>query len=101
MKTIPLGAVPGQTLSVSLAGQAARIELQTRRGNLYMTLTNAGFPVVTNKLCRNEQRLLLDAQYQGFVGDFAFVDTQGDTDPEYAGLGLRYFLLYFEAADLA
>lgn len=104
MKAIPLGAVPSQTLSVVLAKQAARITLTTKRGNLYFSLTNSGAPVVTNRICRNEQRLLLDAQYQGFVGDFAFVDTQGDTDPVYLGLGAapaaRYYLLYFEASDL-
>lgn len=101
MKAIPLGAVPYQTLSVTLAQQATRIALRTMRGALYFTLLKDGLPVVTNRVCRNEQRLLLDAQYQGYIGDFAFVDTQGDTDPVYAELGSRYYLLYFEAADLA
>ena len=32
--------------------------------------------------------------YLGFVGDLLFVDTQGVSDPDYTGLGTRYFLIY-------
>ena len=32
--------------------------------------------------------------YLGFIGDLLFVDTQGVSDPDYTGLGTRYFLIY-------
>lgn len=98
---IATSAVPSQTLSVTLAGQAAQIALRTIGSNLYFSLQNAAVPVVTTRICRNKQRLLIDAGYEGFVGDFFFFDSQGDTDPQYLGLGIRYALYYLEASDLA
>ncbi len=32
--------------------------------------------------------------YLGFIGDLLFIDTQGTSDPDYTGLGTRYFLVY-------
>jgi hypothetical protein len=34
-------------------------------------------------------------EYLGFIGDLAFFDTQGMTDPDWTGLGSRYILGYF------
>lgn len=97
---IPLSAVASQTFSVNVGGQPAQITLRTMAGSLYFTLQNGTVPIVSTRICRNVQRLLLDAQYQLFVGDFFFEDTQGDTDPQYLGLETRYFLYYLEASDL-
>lgn len=101
MKVVPLTAVPGQTLSIVLGNQPVQIALATRNAELYFTLSVGNVFVTKNRICRNAQRLLLDSQYHGFAGDFAFIDTQGDTEPVYEGLGSRYFLIYFESADLA
>lgn len=46
-------------------------------------------------LCRNRVYLVREA-YLGFRGDLAFVDTAGNDDPQYAGLGTRWPLLYLE-----
>ena len=101
---IPLGAVAGQTFSINLGNQACLIELRTLGlgvdAHLYFSLTVSGSPIVTTRVCRNRQRLLLDAQYRGFQGDFMFIDTQGDTDPAYTGLGTRYVLVYILQAEL-
>lgn len=101
MLHIPLSAVANQTTYVTLAGQPAQISLRKIGGSLYFSLQNGTVPIVTARICRNMQRLLLDAQYQPFVGDFFFTDTQGDTDPQYLGLDTRYFLYYLSASDLA
>jgi hypothetical protein len=100
MQTIPVTAVPSQSFAVTLANQACAISLTTRNGKLYFSLSVGGVPIATMRVCRNSQRILLDSQYQGFVGDFTFIDTKGDTDPTYTGLGSRYKLIYLEAADL-
>lgn len=94
---IPLAAVPSQTLSVTLNGQNCQIELDTLSTGLYFSLTADGVVITRNTICRNVARLLLDRQYLGFVGDFMFRDLQGDTDPEFAGLGTRYVLVYDDA----
>lgn len=102
MLKVPLSAVPDQTLSITLGGQACQIALRQNGGNMYFDLTSNSAPVVTCRIARNIQRLLLDAKYRGFVGDFFFYDSQGDTDPQYTGLGDsgRYALYYLEATDL-
>lgn len=100
MLHVPLTAIANQTTSVNLGGQPVQISVRLIGSSLYFTLQNGTTPIVTARICRNMQRLLLDAQYQPFVGDFFFKDTQGDTDPQYLGLDTRYFLYYLEASDL-
>ena len=100
MLTIPLAAVPSQTLAVVLDGQSCSIAVYALTTGLYFNLDLAGQPVKTAVVMRDGARLLQDAQYLGFVGDFVCVDTLGDTDPVYTGLGTQYVLVYLEAADL-
>jgi hypothetical protein len=117
MQTVPTSAVPSQTLSIVLGGQACQIALYSLQtpGDifdtvtatelqgypaLYMDLTSNGEPVVSCRICRNAIRMLLDAQYLGFVGDFEFIDTLSDTDPIYTGLGSQYQLVYLTPADI-
>lgn len=125
MQTVPLNSVPSQTLSITLGNQAAQIsvyQLGTPPDvHLYMDLLNAGSPVVTCRIARGyggqiEQTsagaepttpvlVLADAQYQGFQGDFMWVDTEASPtqpaeDPQYAGLGTRWQLIYLAPADL-
>lgn len=97
MILIPLQAVPNQTFNATLANQVAQIALRQNGPNIYFDLLVNDTPVVTTRICRDRQRLLLDAQYRGFSGDFAFVDTQGTDDPFFTGLGTRYQLYYIGA----
>jgi hypothetical protein len=92
---VPVQAVPNQTLNVTLDGQQAQIGLRTLGANLYFTLNG----VVATRVCRDRQRLLLDAKYRGFRGDFIFLDTQGLNDPKWPGLGDRYRLVYLNAGE--
>lgn len=94
MMNIPLQPVPIQTLAVTLARQPVQIALRQNGDSIYFDLINNGSYVVRTRVCRDRQRLLLDAAYHGFAGDFAFVDTQGTDDPQFAGLGSRYLLAY-------
>lgn len=97
MLTITLAATPSQRLSVNLAQQPCGIHLYQKRTGLYVDLYVAGTRVMAGVLCRNRVYLVREA-YLGFIGDLAFVDTAGDDDPHYAGLGARWRLLYIEAA---
>lgn len=92
MTVVPLNPVPNQTVVVTLAGQVARITVRTLGSLLYFSLEG----VALNRVARDRQRLLVDAQYHGFVGDFQFVDTKGTDDPQYWGLGDRWLLAYGE-----
>jgi hypothetical protein len=97
---IPVAAVPTQTLSIVLENQNCEITLQLFGTSLYFSLTADAVPIVKTRIARNKIRFLLDAVYKPFVGDFVFVDTQGDTDPQYAGLGTRYLLVYMTEAEV-
>lgn len=97
MLRIPVQASANQTLAVTLARQAAQITLRQMGGQLYFSLTVGGVSIVRTRVCRDRQRLLLDARYKPFAGDFAFVDMQGRSDPTYKELGTRFLLFYIEA----
>lgn len=114
MQLIPLASVPNQTLQIVLGGQNCAIELRTFDGFaasdtvslsspmewLGFSLSVSGEQITTTQNCLNQRRLLRNRQYLGFAGDFVFVDTQGEDNPQYSGLGNRWQLVYIEAADL-
>lgn len=100
MIRISLAATPSQTLSIVLANQACEISLRQNGGNMYFDLRSGGVDIVRTRIVRNKQLLLLDAKYRKFRGDFLFLDTLGDTQPEYSQLGTRYVLYYVSPDDL-
>lgn len=100
MQTIPLKAVPSQTLALLLSGQQVGLSLYVLAdGNLYMDVLLNDVPVVTGIICQNNT-LFVRNLYFGFSGDFSFNDTQGSNDPTFDGLGTRYQLLYFDATEV-
>lgn len=107
MLQIPLAAVPSQTFSIVLDNQNCQINLYTLSTGMYFDLFLNGAPIATTVVCENLARMLEDAQYRGFIGDFVFVDVfAADTvndgaDPTYQGLGTQFQLQYLEASDLA
>jgi hypothetical protein len=113
LKTVPLNPLPSQTLQAILGGQNCAISVYTKNGYdfsdatlqttadfICFDLTVNGVDITSTQNCLNKTRLLLNRQYLGVVGDFMFVDTQGNDDPQFAGLGSRWLLLYLEASDL-
>lgn len=99
MMQIQATNTPDQTLSVTLAAQNAQIAIRQNGNNLYFDLAIDGAPVVMCRLCQDRQRLLIDAQYRGFIGDFVWIDTAGTSKPFYQGIGSRFFLIYLEAGE--
>ncbi len=100
MQTIPLQQVPSQTLRVTLSGQSCQINLYTLDTGLYLDLLVNGTAILTAAICEDRNLIVREA-YLGFIGDLAFMDTQGSEDPQYSGLGERWVLLYLSPADLA
>lgn len=99
MLVIPLQPVPSQTITVNLAGQACQINVYTLTTGLYVDLLVNDALVIGGVIALNANVIVRSA-YLGFIGDIAFLDTQGDTDPVYTGLGSRYILGYFSPSEL-
>jgi len=97
MKIIPLSAVPSQNLNVILSGQNCNISVYTLGPDnlIYLDLSVQGRAIITCVLCHDRVRLV-QLEYLGFIGDLAFFDTQGVSDPVYTGLGSRFLLGYLE-----
>lgn len=68
---------------------------------LYIDLTVDQQPVITCRPLVIDIPVLANATYYGVTGDFVIIDTQGDSQPLYTGLGTRWLLIYLEPSDLA
>lgn len=99
MLIVPLQAVPSQTVNVGLADQLCTLNVYQKSTGLYFDLLINNVSIVTGVICLNLTKIVRYL-YLGFIGDFAFFDTQDGSDPFYTGLGSRYFLAYFSPADL-
>lgn len=97
VERIPLNAVPSQVLSVQLGGQSCRIGVRQRRTGLFVDLYVQDTPIALG-MKAIDRKFLVRAAYRGFEGDIFFVDTQGENDPSYEGLGSRWQLAWDSAA---
>lgn len=125
MVIIPLQPVVSQTVNVVLADQSCTIDVYAKgilaayqppwvpaptpptypapdllASALYLDLYVSNVLVLGGIQCLNGVAIVRDS-YLGFVGDLAFYDTQGATDPVYTGLGGRYVLAYLSPGDIA
>ncbi|MDV2861859.1 phage baseplate plug family protein [Phytobacter ursingii] len=99
MMTVGLQAVKSQTVLVTLGGQQCTIRLIQRASFLYMDLSVNDTPIFQGVPCLYGNKLIRYA-YLGFKGDLVFIDSQGDSDPSYDGLGGRFILYYIEENEL-
>jgi hypothetical protein len=99
MQVIPIQPIPSQKFAVTLANQPCRIWLYTRTTGLYCDLYINDVLAIGGVPCLNTVLIVRD-QYLGFVGDLALFDLQGNSDPDWIGLGSRYVLLYLDTWDL-
>ena len=98
MQLITLQPVPSQQLQVVLGAQNCQISVYAKTTGLYVDLNVNGNDAVVGVIVRDGVTLV--PAYSGFIGNIAFGDTQGNSDPTFDGLGGRYQLAYLEAADL-
>ena len=99
MQIVPLTANPNQTLTIGLDNQACQISVYQTPDALFLDLYVNDALIIAGVICQNLNRLVRDL-YLGFQGDLGFVDTQGDSDPEYTGLGSRFQLIYLSPSEL-
>lgn len=99
MLLIPTQAVPSQVFSVLLAEQNCQIEIAQKSTGMFLNLYVDSALIVGGVICQNRNRIVRGS-YLGFIGDLAFIDTEGDSDPDYTGLGSRYVLAYIPADEL-
>ena len=104
MQVIPIQPVPSQQVLCVLGGQNCQISIYQRAGrgftNLYVDLNSNGTNMFLATLAHNAVPLDPCNSYDGFEGNLFFIDTQGVDDPEYTGLGTRWFLVYLTPAEL-
>ena len=99
MQIIPLQAIPNQTLTTQLANQSVSLNIYQMAYGLFVDVYVNDVLIIAGVIAENLNRIVRSL-YLGFVGDLAFIDTQGTTDPIYTGLGDRYQLAYLEESDL-
>ncbi len=100
MQFIPLQSVPAQTITVTLANQACKIDIAQKSTGLFVNLYVNDTLIIGGVIALNANLIVRDS-YLGFSGDLVFYDTQGASDPTYAGLGARFELVYYAASELA
>jgi len=90
---IPISAVASQTFTIQLGTQNCTIVLNQKNTGLFFDLFVDQSPIVQSMLCLNLVGLVRE-EYLGFIGQLAFIDTKGTSDPYYTGLGSQYQLIY-------
>lgn len=101
MLIVPTIAAPSQSLTVQLDGQSVGLNIYQKNTGMFMDVYVNNAAIITGVICEDRNRIVRDA-YLGLVGDFSWVDSQGVSDPTYdqIGPGGRFFLAYFEAAEI-
>ncbi|MCC8367113.1 hypothetical protein J8V57_12650 [Xenorhabdus sp. PB61.4] len=82
---ITLSPIPNQTTSFTIGTDLIDLTLESRLGNIFATVQKNGEYLVCNRICRNLSYI---------CRWLVFVDIEGNTDPEYTGLGSRYKLVW-------
>lgn len=98
MLTITLTAEKEQTVNVTLANQACTIRLVQRDSGIYIDLSLNSIPILQGVPCWYGNKIVRYS-YLGFIGDLVFLDTQGQSDPSWDGLGTRFLLFYLEEGE--
>lgn len=103
MQLIPLQPIASQAFQITLAGQACNIAVYAKTDpdseqNVYLDLQSNNVSLLSCKICQN-RTLLVRYAYLGFIGDLAFVDMQGNSDPQWSELGSRWQLVYLSPGD--
>lgn len=100
MQTIPLQPVPTQATKVVLGGQNVQLLIYQKPQGVFVDINADGVDIVVGVIARDAVPLMC-RKYLGFVGNLLFVDTQGNSDPSYDGLGSRFSLVYLTADENA
>lgn len=100
MLIIPLKAISNQVVTVTLANQVCQIDVYQQKYGLFVDLYVSNKLIIGGVICQNLNPIVR-SEYLGFLGDLAWIDSQGDEDPVYTGIGERFNLAYLTADELA
>lgn len=101
MLQIPIQAVPSQQLQVVLAGQNVQIAIYEKQAQgLFVDINVNGVEIMTAVIAEDANPLN-SRKYEPFIGNLVFIDTQGNSNPDWTGLGSRFQLVYLTAAEYA
>jgi hypothetical protein len=100
MLVVPVLTLPNQQVQASLNNQAVMLNIYQYDYGLFTDVYLAGSLVIAGVICWNLNLIVRDV-YRGFIGDLAWFDSQGTSDPVYTGIGSRFLLMYFTPTDLA
>ena len=95
MLDIPLSPVAAQTVSTVVDGQNCAIAIYTKSTGMFFDLSVDGIPIITCRIIRDAVNLVRSSLFRG---DFQMLDTQGNDDPQYTGLGGRWVLVFNSAS---
>lgn len=101
MQTVPLQPIPSQLTKVVLGGQNVQIFIYQKDQGVFVDINSDGVDVVVVGVIARDAVPLVCREYAGFIGNLLFVDTQGNSDPSYGGLGSRFSLVYLTADEYA
>ena len=90
---IPLLPLADQSLSISFEGVRFDIRVFSRGGRLFMDLAVDGVPAFYGLCCVLESPVNYSPAFP-VPGEFWWVDTIGEADPFYEGLGSRFSLIW-------
>lgn len=101
MLTIPLQAIPAQSVPFSADGQQYNIRVWFDGDDLMlMDVTMNGSVVITSQPCLVGQQIIPFNYLEGAGGNFIFTTASGN-NPAYANFGTSDILLYATNAELA
>ncbi len=100
MQTVPLQPVPSQVSKVVLGGQNCQISVYQKSQGLFVDVVVDGVDIAIATIARDIDPII-SRTYTGFIGNLLFIDTQGNVEPSYAGLGARWVLIYLTAEEYA
>ena len=100
MQQIPVQSVPVQNLKAVLGGQNCELLIYQKNQGLFVDVSADGVAVVNAVIARDGVPLV-SRNYVGFLGNVLFIDTQGNDDPVYTGIGSRFTLVYLTDAEYA
>ena len=93
MITVPLQALPAQELQILLDEQPCTLSVYWRHWRLYADLYVGDDAVFLGAVCLNGQKVN-QSPTTVFSGSLVFVDTLGEDQPRWDGLGDRWKLVY-------
>lgn len=96
---VPLQPVPSQIVSANLDNQNVQLNVYQKHFGLFIDVYSNNDLIIGGVICQDRNRIVRSL-YLGFSGDFLFIDTQGEEDPDYTGLGARFSLVYLSPSDL-